>query len=60
MSKYLKVETYNSASELIEDRIGLLVKNGAKEKQLEITGMPIHDSIYYKLTHEQANPAVQD
>ena len=29
MSKNLKVETYNSASELIEDRIGLLVKNGA-------------------------------
>ena len=29
MSKNLKIETYNSASELIEDRIGLLVKNGA-------------------------------
>ena len=28
LSNNLKIETYNSASELIEDRIGLLVKNG--------------------------------
>ncbi len=28
----------------------VFIKNGAKEKQLEITGMPIHDSIYYKLS----------
>ena len=29
MSKNLKIETYNSASALIDDRICLLVKNGA-------------------------------